>query len=135
MAIWLGPLVMSLSASHKTPAEAALVPPTYLPHSFSLDDYRDYIDCQAGLLRSVRNSASVAGLSCLIRVVPAGCAVARFPSRSKRGYVFFPRIDDAAVPDTSDPALPAFERPRPDGHQGQTLQFHTASSHCRPRAT
>ena len=86
--IMLWPLVMSLFASFKTPTEAASVPPTYLPHSFSLDNYREIGAYHAGLFSYVWNSASVAGLTilfCLVLSVPAGYALARFPLPFKEG--------------------------------------------------
>ena len=86
--IMVWPLAMSLFASFKTPAEAASVPPTYLPHSLSLDNYREIAGYHAGVWSYVWNSASVAGLTilfCLILSVPAGYALARFPLPFKEG--------------------------------------------------
>ena len=40
IAVMLLPLVMSFLASVKTPAEASAVPPTYLPHALSIENYR-----------------------------------------------------------------------------------------------
>ena len=88
IAIMLWPLVMSFFASIKTPAEAAQVPPTYLPHSLSLDNYREIAAYHAGLWSYVWNSLSVAGLTilfCLGLSVPAGYALARFPLPFKEG--------------------------------------------------
>ncbi len=86
IAIMLWPLVMSAFASFKSPAEAASVPPTYLPHSFSFDNYREILTYHAGLFSYVWNSLSVAGLTilfCLALSVPAGYALARFPLPGK----------------------------------------------------
>jgi multiple sugar transport system permease protein len=84
--IMLWPLVMSAFASFKSPTEAAFVPPTYLPHSFSLENYREILAYHAGLFSYVWNSLSVALLTilfCLILSVPAGYALARFPLPGK----------------------------------------------------
>ena len=86
--IMLWPLVMSAFASFKTATEAASVPPTYLPHSFSLENYREILAYHAGLFSYVWNSLSVAGLTilfCLVLSVPAGYALARFPLPFKEG--------------------------------------------------
>jgi multiple sugar transport system permease protein len=86
IAIMLWPLLMSALASFKSPAEAAAVPPTYLPHSFSLENYREILAYHAGLFSYVWNSLSVAALTilfCLILSVPAGYALARFPLPGK----------------------------------------------------
>lgn len=88
IAIMLWPLLMSVFASVKSPTEAALVPPTYLPHSLSLDNYREIAAYHAGLWSYVWNSLSVAGLTilfCLGLSVPAGYALARFPLPFKEG--------------------------------------------------
>jgi multiple sugar transport system permease protein len=86
IAIMLWPLLMSALASFKSPAEAAAVPPTYLPHSFSLENYREILAYHAGLFSYVWNSLSVAALTilfCLTLSVPAGYALARFPLPGK----------------------------------------------------
>ena len=86
--LMLGPIALSFFASIKTPAEAAQVPPTYLPHSLSLDNYREIAAYHAGLWSYVWNSLSVAGLTilfCLGLSVPAGYALARFPLPFKEG--------------------------------------------------
>lgn len=86
--IMLWPLVMSAFASIKSPTEAAAVPPTYLPHSFSLENYQSILTYHAGLFQYVWNSASVAGLTilfCLLLSVPAGYALARFDLPFKEG--------------------------------------------------
>ena len=88
IAVMVWPLAMSLFASVKSSAEAASVPPTYLPHSLSLDNYREIAGYHAGLWSYVWNSASVAGLTilfCLLLSVPAGYALARFPLPFKEG--------------------------------------------------
>lgn len=80
--IMLWPLVMSLLASIKEPAEAASPPPNYLPQSFSLENYKHVLTYQAGLWTYLSNSLIVAGLTilfCFILAIPAGYALARFP--------------------------------------------------------
>ena len=44
----LTPIVLSVLASVKTTAEAAAVPPTYVPHEVSLDSYQRLWSYQAG---------------------------------------------------------------------------------------
>jgi multiple sugar transport system permease protein len=80
------PLVMSMLASLKPPAEAAQTPPTYLPHSLSMDSYQRLWDYQAGLPRYLLNSLGIAVLTIaltLVLTVPAGYALARFPIPGK----------------------------------------------------
>ena len=80
-AIMLAPLVLSFFASIKAPDEARASPPTYLPHSFSLESYLKVFEYQAGLWTYVGNSLLVATLTiaiCLALAVPAGYGLARF---------------------------------------------------------
>ncbi len=79
--IMLAPLVLSFFASIKSPDEARASPPTYLPHSFSLESYIKVFEYQAGLWTYVGNSLLVAALTiliCLALAVPAGYGLARF---------------------------------------------------------
>jgi len=79
--LMLMPLVLSFFASIKTPAEASAIPPHYLPHGVSLENYRAVAHYQAGLWSYVGNSLAVACLTiafCLALAVPAGYALARF---------------------------------------------------------
>ena len=79
--LMLAPIVLSFFASIKPPAEARATPPTYLPHSVSLDNYAKVFDFQAGLFTYVGNSLLVAALAiliCLVLAVPAGYGLARF---------------------------------------------------------
>ena len=39
IAVMLFPLVVTFLSSIKTPAEASAVPPNYLPHTFSIENY------------------------------------------------------------------------------------------------
>jgi multiple sugar transport system permease protein len=75
------PLLASILASFKNTTEAAAVPPTYFPHTLSLDSYERLWSFQAGLLTYLGNSAGTAGLTilfCLVLTIPAGYALARF---------------------------------------------------------
>ncbi|HTJ56180.1 MAG TPA: carbohydrate ABC transporter permease [Devosiaceae bacterium] len=85
-ALMLAPIVLSFLASIKTSAEASAVPPSYLPHAFSLENYMKIFQYQAGLWTYVGNSLSVAayaiGLVVLL-AVPAGYGLARFNFRGK----------------------------------------------------
>ncbi|WP_052731896.1 carbohydrate ABC transporter permease [Devosia geojensis] len=90
IALMLVPLVLSFLASLKPPAEAAAVPPEYLPRSLSLENYRTVATYQAGLWTYVANSLVVAALTilfCLALSVPAGYALARYAIPFKE--VFF----------------------------------------------
>jgi multiple sugar transport system permease protein len=84
--IMLAPLIVSFLASIKTTEEAAALPPTYLPHSFSLESYDRLMNYQAGLLTYLANSSGTAFLTitlCLGLTIPAGYALARFPIPGK----------------------------------------------------
>ncbi len=81
IALMLLPLALSFLASIKPPAEASAVPPHYLPHAISLENFRAVASYQAGLWTYVGNSLAVAFLTiafCLVLAVPAGYALARF---------------------------------------------------------
>lgn len=86
IALMLFPVVMSLLASIKTPAEAMAAPPTYLPHALSLDNYFKVYNYQVGLPVYLFNSLAVAFLTiifCLVLAVPAAYGLARFPVPGK----------------------------------------------------
>jgi multiple sugar transport system permease protein len=85
-ALMLAPIVLSFFASIKTGAEASAVPPSYLPHQLSLENYYKIFDYQAGLGVYVGNSLWVAAWTILFIVVlavPAGYGLARFNFRGK----------------------------------------------------
>jgi multiple sugar transport system permease protein len=87
--IMLAPLIVSFLASIKTTQEAAALPPTYLPHSFSLESYQRLMNYQAGLPTYLANSAGTALLAiafCLGLTIPAGYALARFPIPGKEFF-------------------------------------------------
>jgi multiple sugar transport system permease protein len=84
--IMLAPLVVCVLASVKSTMEAGTVPPTYLPHSFSLESYTRLLHYQVGLPTYLANSGGTAFLTiafCLGLTVPAGYALARFPVPGK----------------------------------------------------
>lgn len=84
--VMLMPLVMSVLASVKPTAEAAASPPTYLPHSVSLDSYQRLWSYQQGLPTYLWNSLGTALLTIaltLLLTVPAAYALARFPVPGK----------------------------------------------------
>jgi len=86
MTLMLFPLAMSLFASLKTPADASLVPPHYLPATPSIENYLKVFHYQAGLQSYLFNSLAVAALTilmCLALAVPAGYGLAAFPLPAK----------------------------------------------------
>lgn len=81
VALMLAPLLLSFLASIKTPPEAHLSPPDYLPHALSAENYLQVYNFQAGLPTYVGNSLLTAFLTivfCLVLAVPAGYGLARF---------------------------------------------------------
>lgn len=75
------PIVLTVLASVKNTAEAAALPPTYVPHAISLDSYARLWTYQAGLPAYLGNSFSTAFLTIaftLALTVPAGYSLARF---------------------------------------------------------
>ena len=84
--VMLLPLVVSILASLKPTAEAAATPPTYFPHTLSLDSYRRLWTYQEGLPTYLFNSLGTALLTItltLLLTVPAAYALARFPVPGK----------------------------------------------------
>ena len=80
------PIYATVTASVKLPSEAAAIPPTYFPQSFSVESYAKLWDYQHGLPRYLFNSFATAFLAILFTVVltvPAGYALARFPVPGK----------------------------------------------------
>ena len=91
-AVMVAPVFFSVMASLKTTAEAAAVPPTYLPSQISLDSYQRLWDYQAGLPVYLANSFATAFLTIAITLaltIPAGYALARFPIPGKEGLFVF----------------------------------------------
>jgi len=96
----LFPVVVTFLSSIKTAAEASAVPPSYLPHTLSLENYAKVYHYQAGLLVYVCNSLAVALLTialCLLLAVPAGYALARFPIPG-RELIFLVLISGLMIP-------------------------------------
>jgi multiple sugar transport system permease protein len=84
--VMLLPIYATVTASVKLPTEAATIPPTYFPQTFSVESYAKLWDYQHGLPRYLFNSFATAFLSILFTVlltVPAGYALARFPIPGK----------------------------------------------------
>jgi len=84
--IMLLPLALSVLASFKSTAEAAAVPPTYVPRAITLDSYERLWTYQAGLPTYLLNSLGTALLTIafiLGLTVPAGYGLARFPIPGK----------------------------------------------------
>jgi multiple sugar transport system permease protein len=89
-AVMLTPLVLSISASLKTPSEAAAIPPTYFTHHLSFESYQRLWRYQAGLPTYLENSGGAAFLTiafCLLLTIPAGYALARLPVPGKE-FIF-----------------------------------------------
>jgi len=90
--IMLLPLYATVSASIKLPTEAAAIPPTYFPHSFTFESYMKLWRYQAGLPTYLVNSFGTAlitiGLT-LGLTVPGGFALARFPIPGKEALFVF----------------------------------------------
>jgi multiple sugar transport system permease protein len=77
---------MALLHSFKTTAEASATPPTYVPRQWSLANYQELWDYQAGLPKYLFNSFGTAFLAIaftLLLTVPAGYGLARFPIPAK----------------------------------------------------
>lgn len=90
--IMLLPIYATVTASVKLPAEAAAIPPTYFPKTFSVESYAKLWDYQHGLPRYLFNSFATAFLAIIFTValtVPAGYALARFPVPGKEFLFVF----------------------------------------------
>jgi len=84
--VMIAPIVLSVSASLKTTAEAAAVPPTYFPSGLSMDNYQKLWNYGSGLITYLGNSLITAALTIvmvLALTVPAGYGLARFPVPGK----------------------------------------------------
>lgn len=84
--IMLLPIYATMTASIKLPAEAAAIPPTYFPHSFTFESYQKLWNYQHGLPVYLLNSFGTAFLTIAFTIfltVPAGFALARFPVPGK----------------------------------------------------
>lgn len=84
--LMLTPLVLSILASLKSTAEAAALPPVYVPSAITLDSYERLWTYQAGLPTYLLNSVGTAFLTIafiLVLTVPAAYALSRFPIPGK----------------------------------------------------
>ena len=105
------PLVMSTLASVKPTAEAAASPPTYFPHSISLDSYERLWTYQQGLPTYLANSLGAALLTIvftLLLTVPAAYSPEPF-GLMEIAYRRRQATRSPAGPDTR--TRPALERP------------------------
>jgi multiple sugar transport system permease protein len=83
---FLFPLLWALLSSLKTTAEANQQPPTWFPHSLSLDNYRSLTTFDEGISTYLVNSVVVAGLTVagsVVVCVLGGYGFARFAFRGK----------------------------------------------------
>lgn len=90
--VMLLPLIASVTASLKSTSEAAAVPPTLIPQSFSLESYAKLWAYQEGLPTYLANSFGTAFLAILFTLgltIPAGYALARFPIPAKEALFVF----------------------------------------------
>ena len=86
VALMVAPIILSMMASVKSTAEAAAVPPTYIPQSLSFDSYERLWTYQAGLPAYLFNSFATAFMTIAFALgltIPAGYALARFPIPGK----------------------------------------------------
>jgi multiple sugar transport system permease protein len=86
-ALFLAPLVLTVTNSIKSPAEANQQPPTLIPHSFSLHNYARLAEYGEGIGTYVRNSimlslATVVGTVVVCALAGHGFARFRFPGRN-----------------------------------------------------
>ncbi len=63
LVLFLAPIIFSTLTSIKTPAEASAVPPTYIPGTFSLENYQKLNMYGAGIWQYVFNSSTAALLT------------------------------------------------------------------------
>jgi multiple sugar transport system permease protein len=98
--IMFAPLLASVLASVKSRAEAAALPPTYVPHALSLDSYARLWSYQEGLPAYLANSLGTAVFAIvltLLLAVPAAYALARFPVPAKE-WIFLVLLLALIVP-------------------------------------
>lgn len=84
------PFVYLALTSVKSPIEAIAVPPTVIPHTWSLENYQAALST-FGVVPSFINSVTTAVISTLLTVVlavPAAYAITRFKSRAGQVFVF-----------------------------------------------
>lgn len=118
-AIMLAPLAMSVLASVKPTAEAAALPPTYVPHAVSLDSYERLWSYQEGLPIYLANSLGTALLAIaltLVLAVPAGYALARSPIPCKEAIRRPAPRADRPLPGAADSDVPHVRQDRTHQH-------------------
>ncbi|MDG4800026.1 hypothetical protein [Micromonospora sp. WMMD980] len=96
--LFVAPVAWLVLASFKSGAEFAQSPPTYLPDTWSLENYRRLID--AGLFRNVANSALAAAgtvVTATVLSVLAGYGFARLRLRSC-GVLFLVVLSTLMIP-------------------------------------
>ncbi|MFI5835784.1 carbohydrate ABC transporter permease [Micromonospora sp. NPDC051300] len=96
--LFVAPVAWLVLASFKSGAEFAQSPPTYLPETWSLENYRRLVD--AGLFRNVANSALAAAGTVVVATVLsvlAGYGFARFRFRF-RGVLFLVVLSTLMIP-------------------------------------
>jgi multiple sugar transport system permease protein len=83
------PFLYLILTSLKPPIDTIAVPPTVLPHRFSLSNYANALD-RPGVLASFVNSLSIAAISTtlsLVLAVPAAYGVTRYRTRAGRVFI------------------------------------------------
>ena len=94
MVLFLSPILSSLFHSLKTPKDSASSPPTYIPPSFSLDNYQSLANSSSGIISDgiylyIGNSLLLAGLTVigtLVLATLAGYGFARFKFKGREIY-------------------------------------------------
>jgi multiple sugar transport system permease protein len=94
MVLFLSPILSSLFHSLKTPKDSASSPPTYIPPTFSLDNYQSLANSSSGIISDgiylyIGNSLLLAGLTVigtLILATLAGYGFARFKFKGREIY-------------------------------------------------
>jgi multiple sugar transport system permease protein len=84
------PFIYLALTSFKSPVEAIAVPPSLIPHTWSLENYRAAL-ATFGVVPSFINSLSAALISTTLTIllgVPAAYAITRFKTRSGQVFMF-----------------------------------------------
>lgn len=96
--LFVAPLATVLMNSFKTPVEASAMPPTYFPHTWSMENYTALATSPAGVGHSIANSAIVATGTVLMTVLVsllAGYGLSRLQFRGSA--ILFTTILAAAM--------------------------------------
>lgn len=94
MVLFLSPILASLFHSLKTPKDSVSSPPTYIPPTFSLDNYQSLVNSSNGIISDgiylyIGNSLILAALTVLgtlVLATLAGYGFARFNFKGKEVY-------------------------------------------------